>query len=199
LQAQQRALLQQQGQPTGLSSLSGVLLAQQQHAQQQQDQQFKYQQQAQEEMDRQQAERESQEAEAQAQAQADRSRAISGLTNATHRRTQSHSQVSGSSLNDFVLPTFGNATAKASQYGNSTGKTNAQARQLSDMGPPPVPQPTGGHGRRASIQTHRPTNSIIGSFGGFVNDMPEESVMMGGGHHRTGSRSQADGNWRISE
>ncbi len=156
-------------------------------------------------MDRQQAERDSQQAEAQAQADRSRQTAVAGLTSATHRRTQSHSQVSGSSLNDFVLPTFGNTAGntlgKSSQYANNGGKTNAQGRQLSDMGPPPVPPPGGGHAHRGSIQTHRPTNSIIGSFGGFVNDMPEDSMMGGGGggHHRTGSRSQADGSWRMSE
>jgi protein SSD1 len=205
LQMQQQLLLHQANysQPNTLSNLSNVLLAQQRQQLHEQQQQQLAQAQAQiEAQQRQQIERERQQAESQAERDSSRQQALSSITNAAHRRSQSHSQPAGPSLNDFVLPTFGNSSGKNAQYnGSNTGQPNVPGRKMSDMGPPPVPVPVPGHNRRGSIQTHRPSNSIIGSFGGFVNDMPDDVIQgnMSGGHHRTGSRSATDGNWRMSE
>jgi protein SSD1 len=102
-----------------------------------------------------------------------------------HQRELSRASRSG--LNDFVLPSLGATLARPASASNDTSGRN---RAGPEMGPPAAN--LSGHRRRNSVQTHRPQNSIIGSFGGFVADMPDDAVMA---HHRAHSRS-ATGDWR---
>lgn len=202
LQEQQRLLVQQQSlsQPSALANLGNMLRnnnnnhggnsgdfsrdMQEQYVQALQAQQMQIQAQAQ----------------ALAQAQAQQAAFLNQRQQQQHRPSQP-------SLNDFSMPSFN---------GNNMGRSNARppggsidpglnrnARQGSDasMALPPIPAGNvgaGQHRRRNSnqTQTHRPANSIIGSFGGFVSDMDDMPPLPPHGHHRAGSRSAAD-NWRA--
>ncbi|KAJ9098168.1 hypothetical protein QFC21_004497 [Naganishia friedmannii] len=212
LQDQQRLLLQQQSinQPSGLANLGNLLRSngggngndfsrdlQDQYVEALAAQQLQIQAQAQ--------------ALAQAQAQ---------QTAFLHQQMQQQQQLqhrqSQSSLNDFTMPSFngnnntnngarnaGNHLHRISGVSNDIGTNPSRnPRQGSDASLALPPIPAGGsnnqHRRRNSAQTHRPANSIIGSFGGFVSDLDDMPPMPGhGGHNRTGSRSAAD-NWRSA-
>jgi protein SSD1 len=192
LQEQQRALLQQNtllqqslGNPN-LSALSQALLAQtaQQSQYQNDDQSRLLQEQYIKVLTAQSLAQSQQLAMQQAQqqpmAQPQQQPALS------HQRDQSRASKSG--LNDFVLPNMGQTVPRPSSTSNDGPP---RTRQMSDMGPPAAA--LAGHRRRNSIQAHRPQNSIIGSFGGFVADVPDDAVMA---HHRANSRSVANGDWR---
>lgn len=66
-------------------------------------------------------------------------------------------------------------------------------RSFNEMPPPPVPT---GHGRRHSVNVFA-KGAGTGSGFGAVDDIPEDGILVGGGHHRTGSRGGFEsGNWR---
>ncbi|KAJ9117499.1 hypothetical protein QFC22_004349 [Naganishia vaughanmartiniae] len=211
LQDQQRLLLQQQSinQPSGLSNLGNLLRnngggnnndfsrdLQEQYVQALAAQQMQIQAQA--------------TALAQAQAQQ-----TAFLNQQMQQQQQLQHRQSQSSLNDFTMPSFngsnnpnnggrtaGNHLHRMSSASNDIGNNPSRnSRQGSDASLALPPIPAGGnnqHRRRNSAQTHRPANSIIGSFGGFVSDFDDMPPLPGqGGHNRTGSRSAAD-NWRSA-
>lgn len=195
LQEQQRLLVQQQSlsQPSALANLGNLLRnnqgtsnefsrdMQEQYVQALQAQQLQIQAQAQ----------------ALAQAQAQQAAFL-------NQQRQQHRQ-SQPSLNDFSMPSFGAGSIGRNNGGHmhrpSSGSVDTRGGRGSDaaMALPPIPAGNAGpHRRRNSnqTQTHRPANSIIGSFGGFVSDVDDMPPLpTHGGHHRTGSRSAAD-NWR---
>jgi protein SSD1 len=210
LQEQQRLLLQQQSisQPSALANLGNMLRnnqnnsggnandfsrdLQEQYVQALHAQQMQIQAQAQ----------------ALAQAQAQQASYLN------QQRQQQQHRPSQPSLNDFSMPSFnannsngrGNAghIHRPSSASNDINNPARSGRQGSDaaMVLPPIPAggnlggAAGQHRRRNSAQTHRPANSIIGSFGGFVSDVDDMPPLPPhGGHNRTGSRSAAD-NWR---
>lgn len=211
LQDQQRLLLQQQSvnQPSGLANLGSLLRnnggghgndfsrdLQEQYVQALAAQQLQIQAQAQ--------------ALAQAQAQQ------TAFLNQQMQQQHSQHRQSQSSLNDFTMPSFngnnntnngmrtaGNHAHRMSGASNDISNNSSRnPRQGSDASLALPPIPAGGsnnqHRRRNSAQTHRPANSIIGSFGGFVSDLDDMPLLPGqGGHNRTGSRSAAD-NWRSA-
>ncbi len=82
-----------------------------------------------------------------------------------------------------------------------TGVTTADSpeprqviRGFGEMPPPPVPA---GHSRRHSVNV---LNKPAGTGRGFgmSQDIPEDGLPDGGGHHRSGSRSSMDmGSWRV--
>lgn len=202
LQEQQRLLVQQQSlsQPPALSNL-GNLLRNNNHGGNQNDFSRDMQEQYVQALQAQQLQIQAQ-AQALAQAQAQQ---------AAYMNQQRQHRPSQPSMNDFSMPTFNantgrNAghTQRPSSGSVDPGQMPRNARQGSDvaMSLPPIPGnmgAAGSHRRRNSnqTQTHRPANSIIGSFGGFVSDMDDMPPLPPHGHNRTGSRSAAD-NWRSS-
>lgn len=93
----------------------------------------------------------------------------------------------GKSINDFVLPNMSGSIQRPSSASNEN-PASGRSRQVSELSAQGQ-----SHRRRNSTQTHRPQNSIIGSFGGFVADMPDDAVMA---HHRANSRS-VNAEWRT--
>ncbi|KAJ9110263.1 hypothetical protein QFC19_001666 [Naganishia cerealis] len=220
LQEQQRLILQQQSlsQPSGLAHLGNLLRnsnssngndfsrdLQEQYVQALAAQQLQIQAQAQ----------------ALAQAQAQQTAYLNQQRQQQQQQQQQQQhRPSQSSLNDFTMPSFngnnnlnnggrtaGNHLHRVSSASNDTGiNPSRNPRQGSDASLALPPIPAGGnlagsnnqHRRRNSAQVHRPANSIIGSFGGFVSDLDDMPPLPGqGGHQRTGSRSAAD-NWRSA-
>jgi protein SSD1 len=190
LQEQQRALLQQNtllqqtlGQPN-LSALSQAILAQsaQQNNYQNEDQARLLQEQYIKVLTAQSLAQSQQLAMQQSQSQPP---VQTNHPAGTHTRDQSRASKSG--MNDFVLPNMSQNTARPASAVNDAAP---RTRQLSDIGS--TAGALAGHRRRNSVQTHRPQNSIIGSFGGFVADVPDDAVMA---HHRANSRS-VNGDWR---
>lgn len=96
---------------------------------------------------------------------------------------------SRSGINDFVMPSM--HQSRPGSISGSNDLNAARARPINDTATSLLSSQAT-HRRRNSNQTHRPQNSIIGSFGGFVADVPDDAVMA---HHRANSRS-AGGEWR---
>lgn len=73
---------------------------------------------------------------------------------------------------------------------------SAPPPRMTDMGPPPAPSSTSQHRQRDSIHSHRPRSSIMGSYGGFVNDYEDQGgpTLPAAQHHRSGSQSWRNGN-----
>lgn len=200
LQEQQRALLQQNtllqqslAHPNQLSALSQSLLSQQGQAHAANDMQEQYIKflTAQSLAQSQQLALQQAQSLAQAQSAASPPQSRSSLLN-NHQRDASRASRSG--LHDFVLPDMtgaggGGGVPRPLSASNETAHRTRQSTS-GEMGPPAAG--IAAHRRRNSVQTHRPQNSIIGSFGGFVADVPDDAVMA---HHRANSRS-INGDWR---
>ncbi len=124
---------------------------------------------------------------AQAQLKAQQAAAAQQAQISAYGQNRVSSPPSQPQVTDYIL-------SGGSQRQNSMGQNavNMTPRQMGDMGPPAAPST--GHRRKESLASrHRPTNSIIGSFGGFVEDEPDKVF----GHNRAGSRAGALGDFRF--
>lgn len=116
----------------------------------------------------------------------------------TSANTNAHTGPSGSQRHSMVLapdtdlPIPHRQPSPADQQ-QQQQQHHRRGPSISDMGPPPVtiPASTQTHRQRDSFHSHRPKSSIMGSFGGFVNDYEEMPAQTH--HHRSASQSWRNG------